>query len=91
MVQFVWNTQKLNKQSLSSYKAFTVVTFQVEVLWVAMPCSIVVGYQCFRGPCYPCLQGEMARMGKKQHRYRTGEGSRELCSGLCTSVGGAGK
>jgi len=27
--------------------------FQVEVFWVVIPCSHVVRYQCFRGPC--CL------------------------------------
>jgi len=24
-----------------------------------MPCGIVAGYQCFRGPCYLHLQGEV--------------------------------
>jgi len=41
---------------------------QVEVFWVVTPCSVVVGYQCFRGPC--CLQGEVTRMEKIRHRYR---------------------
>jgi len=35
-----------------------VVMFQVEVLWVEMLCSVVVGYQRFRGPCRLHLQGE---------------------------------
>jgi hypothetical protein len=30
-----------------------VVTFCVKVFWVVTLCSIVVGYQCVRGPC--CL------------------------------------
>jgi hypothetical protein len=29
------------------------VMFQFKVFWVVMPCSVVVGYQHFRGPC--CL------------------------------------
>jgi hypothetical protein len=29
------------------------VMFQAEVFWVMTTCSVVVGYQCFRGPC--CL------------------------------------
>jgi len=30
------------------------VEIQGKVFWVVMPCSVVVGYQHFRGPC--CLQ-----------------------------------
>jgi len=30
---------------------------QVWFFWLLMLCSVVVGYQCFRGPC--CLQCEM--------------------------------
>jgi hypothetical protein len=41
-----------------------VVMFQVEVLWVEMLCSVVVGYQCFMGPCCLHLLGEVARRGK---------------------------
>jgi hypothetical protein len=29
-----------------------------------MPCSVVVGYQCFRGPCCLYLQGEVSGNGK---------------------------
>jgi hypothetical protein len=32
---------------------FCVFSFQIEVFWVVTPCSVVVGYQRFRGPC--CL------------------------------------
>jgi len=38
--------------------------FQVEVFWVVMTCSAVIGYQCFRGPYCLHLQGEVARMGE---------------------------
>jgi len=24
--------------------------FQVKVFWVVMPCSVMLGYRCFRGP-----------------------------------------
>jgi hypothetical protein len=37
------------------------VMFQIEVFWVVMFCSIVVGYQ---GPCCLHIQGELAGMGK---------------------------
>jgi len=37
---------------------------QVKVVWVVMPCSFVVGYQCFRGLCCFHLQSEVPRMGK---------------------------
>jgi hypothetical protein len=33
------------------------VMFQVEVFWFVTPCSVVVGYQRFRGPCCLHLQG----------------------------------
>jgi hypothetical protein len=33
--------------------------FPVEVFWVVMPCSVVVGYTLFRGPYCFHLQGEM--------------------------------
>jgi hypothetical protein len=34
------------------------VMFQVEVFGVVAPCSVVVEYQRFRGPCYLYLQSE---------------------------------
>jgi hypothetical protein len=38
---------------------FTVVRIQVEIFRVVMPCSVVVGYQRFRGSCCLHLQGEV--------------------------------
>jgi hypothetical protein len=44
----------LNLKTVSaSLEAFSVVMFQVEVFWGVTQCSVVVGYQRFRGPC--CL------------------------------------
>jgi hypothetical protein len=37
----------------TTFEAFAAVTFQVDVFWIVTPCSVVVGYQRFRGPC--CL------------------------------------
>jgi hypothetical protein len=51
--------------SNASSEAFREVMFQVEVFRVVALCSVVVGYQRFRGPC--CLCG---RCGRKWHRYR---------------------
>jgi len=34
---------------------------QVKVFWVVMLCSVVVGYQCFRGLCCLHLQGITAQ------------------------------
>jgi hypothetical protein len=48
---------------LRHFEAFTVVMFKVEVFWVVMPCSVMVGYQHFRGPCCLHVQGEVAGMG----------------------------
>jgi hypothetical protein len=38
------------------------VIFQVEIVWVVMPCSVVVGYHCFRGPCCLHLQDFTLKM-----------------------------
>jgi hypothetical protein len=38
---------------MTSFEAFTAVMSRVEVFWVVTPCSVVVGYHRFRGPC--CL------------------------------------
>jgi hypothetical protein len=35
--------------------------FQVEVFWVVTPCSVVVGYQRFRGSCCRHLHGPLER------------------------------
>jgi len=32
------------------------VEIEVEIFWVVMPCSYVVGYQCFGAPCCLHLQ-----------------------------------
>jgi len=29
------------------------------VFWTVVPCSVVVGYQCFVGPCCPIFMVEM--------------------------------
>jgi len=39
-----------------NFEASTAVMFQVEVFWVVKPCSVLVGYQCSRGPCCPWMQ-----------------------------------
>jgi hypothetical protein len=43
---------------VEKFEIFTAVKIQVKVFWVVMPCSIVVGYQCFR-PCCLNLQGDV--------------------------------
>jgi len=45
--------------------------YQVEVLWVVMPCSVVVGYQRFGGPRCLHLQGKLRQRGllKLWHPY----------------------
>jgi hypothetical protein len=40
-----------------SFETFTAVMFQLKVFWVMTLCSVVVGYQCFRGLCCLHLQG----------------------------------
>jgi hypothetical protein len=48
------------------FEVSTAVKIQTDVFWVVMSCTVVVGYQCFRGLCCLCLQGEGAVMGKKR-------------------------
>jgi hypothetical protein len=41
---------------------------QVVVFWVMTPCSDVVGYQRFGGPCCLHLQGEVSEAWIENHR-----------------------
>jgi hypothetical protein len=36
----------------------TAVKIQIEVFWVVTPCGVVVGCQCFGGPCCLCLHAK---------------------------------
>jgi hypothetical protein len=40
------------------------VMVQMEFFLVVTPCSVVVGYQRFRGPCCLHLQGEVVSVGE---------------------------
>jgi hypothetical protein len=51
------------------FEVLRVVKTQVEVFWVVMQCSVVVGYQCLGGACCLHLQGEVTGNGKKG-KYR---------------------
>jgi len=46
------------------FEVFMLVKIQVKFFWVVMPCSIVVGYQCFEGPL-SLLKGEVNDTGKR--------------------------
>jgi hypothetical protein len=48
--------RKLKRNAI--FEVFTAM-FQVEVFRVVMPCNVVLGYQCFGGPYYLHLQGEV--------------------------------
>jgi len=57
------------------FVVLTVVKIHIEVFWVVMPCSVAVGYQCFRGPHCFHLQGEVSGNGKKGiHKWVWGTG-----------------
>jgi hypothetical protein len=43
---------------IATFQVFTAVKIQVEVCWVLMPYSDVVGYKRFGGPCCLHLQGK---------------------------------
>jgi hypothetical protein len=38
-------------------EALTAVTTKMVVFWVVVPCILVEGYLCFKGPCCLYLQG----------------------------------
>jgi len=42
------------------FELFTPLKIQVVVFWVLTPCSVVAGYQRFRGPC--CLQLKLVKI-----------------------------
>jgi len=42
---------------LARFKVFKTLKVQVEVFWVVTSCSVVAGYQRFRGSCCLHLQG----------------------------------
>jgi hypothetical protein len=44
------------KIKYASFETFSAVMIQVEVFWVVKSCSVVTGYQRFRGPCCLHLQ-----------------------------------
>jgi hypothetical protein len=43
---------------MRNFEVFTAVKIPVELFWVVAPCSVVVGYQRFRGLSCRHLQGE---------------------------------
>jgi hypothetical protein len=47
-----------------------VMTFQVDVFWVATPCSVVVVHQRFECPCCLFLQGEVLELLETKPRGR---------------------
>jgi hypothetical protein len=53
----------LHCRVISSILEF-ILLVQVQLFWVMMLCSVVVGYQCFRGPCCLHLLGNVTGMGK---------------------------
>jgi len=42
---------KAIRDNYTRFDVLTEVKIQVEVFWVLMSCSVVVGYQCFAGLC----------------------------------------
>jgi hypothetical protein len=48
------------------FEVFTVVKIQIKVFWIVMPCSFVVGYQCFGGPFCLHLHSEVIGDGKNR-------------------------
>jgi hypothetical protein len=67
-----WNIMKSLQQCVTlatsvteCYFHFVMMFLPVEVFWVVMPCSAMVGYQCLRGPC--CLHFHPEDGGSKVH------------------------
>jgi hypothetical protein len=49
----------VHSKQLIRFEVFTTIEIQVQFFWVVTPCSVVVGYQRFGGPCCLHLQGEV--------------------------------
>jgi len=61
-----------NYETLShdeSFESFTAVMFSSRGLWVVTPCSVVVGYRRFRGPC--CLHPTTHSTASQPRRPRS--------------------
>jgi hypothetical protein len=52
------NYLTMRRQIFARFEVFTVMKMQVVVFCVVRPCSVVVGYQRFGGPCCLHLQVE---------------------------------
>jgi len=50
-------------------EVFTTMKIQVVVLRAVTPCSDVVGYQCFGGPCSASLKMEVPWPSKRWYHY----------------------
>jgi hypothetical protein len=59
MNAFHKNTDLKKLHLNGGFEIFTALKIQVEVFWVVMPYSVVVGHQHFREPCCLHLQGEV--------------------------------
>jgi hypothetical protein len=55
--------------------------FHVEVFWVLTPCSVVLGYRRFRGPC--CLHLQSSPWRWRQHGSPTLHGVRTQKTSIC--------
>jgi hypothetical protein len=49
-------------------EVLVVVRIQVEFFCIVKPCSVMVGYQHFRGPCCLYVQVEVTGNGKNGNR-----------------------
>jgi hypothetical protein len=43
----------------------------IKIFWIVRPCSIAIGYQCFKGPCYLYLQGQDGGSRDTTHKTST--------------------
>jgi hypothetical protein len=50
---------KSERNKMETSEVFTAVMIEVSVFWVVTPCSVVVGYQSYRGPCCLHPQGHV--------------------------------
>jgi len=57
MIHFRQNLENNLLNLMARFEVFTAVKIEVQVFRVVMPCSVVVGYQHFGGPCCFHLKG----------------------------------
>jgi len=70
---------------VARFEVFTTVKIQFVVFWLIAPCSVVVGYQSFGGPC--CLHLHFPSPSPSSFTTDGRSVNQSVCLSVCLSVG----